>query len=176
MTRPAAISALLSAACASALLGGCAAFNLGPETDAARAANEAVRGYPRLSDVPPEPVDVHCLRAAIGAPTPRAPQTLEGDRGPYGDVVSAMRAASALATGGEDDEDEAETAAPRRVPCPPMAGDEAERLVADRERLEQTAQDMRDARPAAPGDADSITLPEDMGAVAAAGQGPEAAR
>src|SRR5690606_29633792 len=31
----------------------------------ARAANEAVRGYPRLVDAPPEPEDMRCLRQAL---------------------------------------------------------------------------------------------------------------
>lgn len=46
-------------------LAGCIGTDLAPQTEAARAANAAARGYPRLADVPPEPVDVACVRGAL---------------------------------------------------------------------------------------------------------------
>lgn len=70
LLRIAAIGALAAPAA------GCKAFNLGPETEAAVAANAAAPGYPQLVDVPPEPADVACVRAALSdslivAETPR---------------------------------------------------------------------------------------------------------
>jgi hypothetical protein len=69
----------------------CKAVDLAPRTDAARAANEAASGYPRLADVPPEPVDAACVRAGLSdsliavaapAPVPASPFTAE-DADPF---------------------------------------------------------------------------------------------
>lgn len=58
MTRPSFIQLRFSMALPLlAVLTGCAAFNAGPQSEAARAANAANPGYPRLVDVPAAPAN-----------------------------------------------------------------------------------------------------------------------
>ncbi|GEM_PF-6223749 len=56
--------------------------------------------------------------------------------------------------------------------CPPNPFLETDYLLAERRRLEEAAETLRAARP--DGETADITLPEDMGAVARPGEGPEA--
>ncbi len=203
MTRSHVINAQIAGAAAAALcLSACVAFDLGPETEAARAADAAVRHYPRLVDIPEEPADAHCLRAALRqsdiqavsadsrdalrAFEPPVPAIIPPPAQPrrpavnwqeeFSSVVSGARTLTRMAQG-EGPRPEARAPAPPLLPCPPAGLDEAQRLAEARAWLEREAESIRAERPegASPDDI-SVVLPEDMGAVAAPGEGPEAAR
>jgi hypothetical protein len=218
MTRPTAfLLRFIALAPLTVAAWGCKAFDLGPETPAARAANEAVPGYPRLVDVPPEPVDVECVRAAIAGsliaadtesePEPPEDSPFVADRpGPFdvmgdtaggaprGDVIyqvvvpgspapaapnrsvaSVLSGLADDAMGGDEAESDEETeiaaAPPSVVDCPPGPGIEAERLIAERTRLEQEAAAIRSQRPAPVNN--TVVLPEGMTRPAPAGEGAE---